>query len=161
MQTLAREDIEKAWLECLKAPATDAKQWMEELMQEQPAIDAYLFSADEHFCPSDERGVVFLLGFFIYKMYIDRHQDLKPVDFTDLKEAEINNIQKLYELAEGAHFHFDEAMAKLEPNYRQMPLLNWLKEHLSSIHPGSDRWPDANFRLAVVHLKTVMDCLDQ
>jgi hypothetical protein len=160
MNTIAKSQINEAWNVALAASPQQARTWMEDLMRHEPFVEAYLFTADEHFAPSEKRGLIFLLGFLIWKTLSDQHHAPKRVSYQQLVAAQQENIRLMYELAEDMGADFLDAASKMIESHNQIPMLEMVRDTLASVH--SSAVPvDANLRLALVHLKTVTDCLDR
>ncbi len=161
MNTLSREIVNQGWNDSMQASPQTARLWMEEMLHQQPSLDAFLFTADEHFSPSDERGVIFILGFIIWRIMSQNRSRTKTIHRHELKAAQEANIRRMYELVEASESSFFEAAATMIKDHNQIPLLGLVIEELVRNHPQSFRPADANLRLAMVHLKTVADCLDR
>jgi hypothetical protein len=161
MKTISKENVDQSWKEAMEAPPEKAREWMEEMMHHQPSLDAFLFTADEHYSPSDERGVIFILGFIIWKIMSSHRNGSKTVHRHELKSAQEANIQKMYDLVESTEASFFESAAKMIQSHNQMPLLGHVIEALQKNHLETNKPADANLRLAMVYLKTVTDCLDR
>ena len=73
METIHKNVIDQVWKETLAAPMDQALDWMDDICDHQPALETYLFSADEHYAPSEERGVIFVLGWFIWKLLLNKN----------------------------------------------------------------------------------------
>jgi len=161
MKTIARSQINEAWNIALAATPDQARTWMEDLMRQEPFIDAYLFTADEHYAPSEKRGLIFLLGFLIWRILSPQQPGPKRVSYHQLIAAQRENIRLMYELAESLGADFLDAANKMIQSHNQGPLLETVRDTLASIRSAATAPLDANLRLALVHLKTVADCLDR
>jgi hypothetical protein len=161
MKTIAREIADQRWKETLEASPEKARLWMEEMLHHQPSLDAFLFAADEHYSPSDERGVIFILGFAIWKIMLECHPVKKTVHRHELKTAQEINIRQMYELVEASEASFSESAGQMIQNHNQSPLLGLVLDELMKNHRPTNKPSDANLRLAMVHLKSVADCLDR
>jgi hypothetical protein len=129
-------------------------------MLRQPALDHYLFSADEHFAPSDGRGLIFLTGFLIWHVMSQNSRIRRQVARKELDSMQKANQNWIYELEAGAHLTRCDLLAKLTENCRQKSLWKTVLITLMEESSIAIDLKDANRRLALLHLKTVLDCLD-
>lgn len=158
METVQKQMVDAAWHGLLSAPANTARDWMDQLCQREPALESYLFSADEHYSPSDERGIIFLAGFLIWRLLAGEKS--KPLTDEALEKVQEQNVRHFYELDASSKHVFLEAARKLNAVSNQRPLIEFVLEILRHYFHDAPPAADANLRLALVHLKTVVDCLD-
>ena len=165
MSRAIKEPIPKAvvdalWRKATTATPQEAHAWLEELMLRQPALDHYLFSADEHFAPSDSRGLIFLTGFLIWHVMSQNTKIRRQVARKDLDSVQKANQNWIYELEAGANLTRCDLLDKLTQTCRQKSLWKTVLATLMEESSIANDLKDANRRLALLHLKTVLDCLD-
>ncbi len=159
-EPIAKAVVETIWHKAATATPQEARHWLEDLVQKQPALDHYLFAADEHFAPSDSRGLIFLTGFLIWQTMSHGSRIRRQVTAKDLETAQKSNRDWLYELEAGAHLTRCDLIEKLSDNSRQKPLWKSVLRTLMEESSIANNLQDASRRLALLHLKTVLDCLD-
>ena len=152
--------VDALWRQAATATPKEAHAWMENLMQRQPALEHYLFSADEHFAPSDSRGLIFVTGFLIWHVLSQNAKIRRQVAQEDLTAVQKSNQNWIYELEAGASLTRCDLLEKLSDNCRQKPLWRTVLATLMEESSIANDLKDANRRLALLHLKTVLDCLD-
>lgn len=129
-------------------------------MLRQPALDHYLFAADEHFAPSDSRGLIFLSGFLIWYVMSQHTKIRRQVARKELDSVQKANQDWIYELEAGASLTRSDLLDKLTETCRQKSLWKTVLASLMEESSIANDLKDANRRLALLHLKTVLDCLD-
>ena len=129
-------------------------------MLRQPALDHYLFAADEHFAPSDSRGLIFLSGFLIWYVMSQHTKIRRQVARKELDSVQKANQDWIYELEAGASLTRSDLLDKLTETCRQKSLWKTVLAALMEESSIANDLKDANRRLALLHLKTVLDCLD-
>ena len=101
------------------------------------------------------------LGAVIFEIIASQQVDLRPVSPEEVMAAEEANVLLLEDLEEGSEMGFTEAVESLLVTYNQMPLLSALLEALMSPHEDNPELAPDHIGMALIHLKTVIDCLDQ
>jgi hypothetical protein len=160
METITKGVIAETLRKVSEASTNQARLWMDEICEKQPSLEVYLFSADEHFSASDERGIIFMLGFLAWLAHV-QCIPLKLVTDAELGGAQEANVRLFYELQASSQFNFYSCADQIIKQHKQRPLLFLVLDTLMSCKEESDKMADANLRLAFLHLKTVIDCLDQ
>jgi hypothetical protein len=165
MSRAIKEPIPKAvvdavWRQAATATPQEARTWLEDLMQRQPALDHYLFAADEHYSPSDSRGLIFLTGFLIWQAMSQNSKIRRQVNPKDLEAAHKASQNWIYELEAGAHLTRCDLLERLSENCRQKALWKSVLATLMEESSIANDLQDSSRRLALLHLKTVLDCLD-
>lgn len=108
-----------------------------------------------------DRGRLLELGAFIHEIMSSANPKLRRIMGEQLEAAEDANLKFLEELDEGSEMGFVESMQKLMATYNQMPLLGTVLEALMEGHEEHPELAPENLGMALLHLKTVIDCLDQ
>lgn len=161
MKTIPQETVLTVWSQMNELPEKEAAKRFEQFSEAQPGIIAYLLAVDEEITPEEERGDLLFLGLFIWDSF--RAAGLKPVLVMPeaIEAAEEANSKFLSGLDEGSEHGMFEAVRQLMESYNQMPLLGGLIEILMSENAGEPEMAGDNIGLALLHLKTVIDTLDQ
>lgn len=159
-EPISKSVVDAIWRKAATATPQEARVWLTDLMQRQPALDHYLFAADEHFAPTDSRGLIFLTGFLIWQVMAQNAKIRRQVAPKDLEAAHKANQNWIYELEAGANLTRSDLLERLSQNCRQKSLWKTVLATLMEESSIADDLKDANRRLALLHLKTVLDCLD-
>ena len=106
-------------------------------------------------------GYLMMLGALIWQAMSATHASLRQVTDQELEEAEAANLKMLEQLEEGSEIDYMELMRRLFTNYNQMPLLASLLEALMEGHEDTPDLAPDHLGMALIYLKTVIDCLDQ
>lgn len=133
------------------------------MQEEQPYVLVYLLAAQdagEEESDSDE-GRVMELGAVIWHIMSTVRPGLRQVTDRDLDGAEAANVRFLEQLDAGPEVRFEQASASLFASYNQMPLLGAVLEALMADQEETPELADDNVGIDLLHLKTVIDCLDQ
>jgi hypothetical protein len=131
----------------------------------QPAIVGYLLAAEEESKGEGKgelgRGDLLFLGLFIWESFRAAGHQPREVTPEDIEAAEEANTNYLERLEEGSEHGFAEAVRGLMETYNQMPLLGATLEILMSENAEEPDMAGEDVGLALLHLKTVIDVLDQ
>jgi hypothetical protein len=79
----------------------------------------------------------------------------------DLEAAEQANVKFLEDLEAGSEMDHMAGLQNLMATYNQVPLLSAVIEGLMSGNEEEPEMAGEGIGLALLHLKTVLDCLDQ
>jgi hypothetical protein len=102
-----------------------------------------------------------MLGAAVWQVMTEAGPPLRQVTDVELEAAEEANIRALEELEQDSEFAQRDAMSRLVADYNQMPLLGAVVEALMAGHEEAPELAPDHVGLALIHLKTVIDCLDQ
>jgi hypothetical protein len=102
-----------------------------------------------------------LIGLILWKIFSAENSALVTVTKEDLEAAEETNIKFLEELEAGSEMDHMRALQNLMSTYNQIEVLNAVIEALMSGHEEEPELAGEHIGLALLHLKTVVDCLDQ
>ena len=161
MNTVSGKLIERTWNRLNEATPEDLQAAVERMMAEQPFLAAYLLAVEDVHLPEAERGQVILIALFLWEVMSAGRPPLRSVSQEEIEAAEEANIRFLERLESGSEMDYLDSVQELLDTYNQGPLLQAVIEAIMSEH-GED--PDAapeGVGMALLHLKTVLDCLDQ
>jgi hypothetical protein len=161
MRPIPREMVETVWRQIIQAPPARANAWMLEIEQAQPFLLTFLVALDEKCAPDHKKGFLGLLGFIIWKVMTQGGQSVGLITPEALEAAEQTNVHRLYELCQGPEPHFYDVIIKMLASYNQAPLWGAVVESLMVEKETDTAQEDDKLALAMVHLKTVIDCLDR
>jgi len=160
MKTIPAATVDEAWQRVNTSSPDQARSLAERMQQEQPFIMVYLLAAEESML-DEERGSLLMLGVTIWQIMSASGPPLRQVRDAELETAEEANIRALEHLDSGSERASMEAMGRLISAYNQMPLLGTVVEALMDGHADEPDLAPEHVGLALIHLKTVIDCLDQ
>ena len=161
MKTIAAEDIEALMCQMDQASTDQAQQVAARMQSQQPYIMVYLLAAEEQADEGAEPGWLLWLGGVICEAAARAHPRLRQVAGDDLLAAEEKNVQMLEKLEDGSEMDFVAAVERLLSTYNQQPLLGAVLAALMAGHEEAPELAPDNIGVALLHLKTVIDCLDQ
>lgn len=153
--------VHEVWDRFTQASPEEAQALAQRMQSEQPYLMAYLLVADEEFMDEQDRGVLLMLGAWIWQVMSQGDKPLRMVRHDDLDRAEQANMRTLEELDQGPELAVKDAIHQLVTGYNQMPLLGAVLEALMAGHEEEPESAPDSLGLALLHLKTVIDCLDQ
>ena len=161
MQIISQETVLTTWSRLNKLPEKEATKRFKQFTDAQPGIIAYLLAADEEITPREDRGDLLFLGLFIWETF--RAAGLSPtlVMPEAIEAAEEANTKYLTQLDEGSEHGMLDAVRQWMQSYNQMPLLGGLLEILMSENAEEPEMAGEDVGMALQHLKTVIDTLDQ
>ena len=161
MRPIPREKVEAVWRQVIQAPPDKANVWLQEIEHAQPFLFTFLVALDEKCAPAPKKGFLALLGFIIWKVMTQADRVAGLVTSEALEAAEQANVHRLYELCQGPEPHFYDAIIKMLATSNQAPLWGAVVESLMAEKEADGSKDDDKLALALVHLKTVIDCLDR
>jgi hypothetical protein len=161
MKTISGKIIDRTWKKINETTEEDAQQLMDGMAKQQPFIVAYLLAVEETMMSGEDRGQLMLIGLILWKIFSAENPELVTVSKDVLEAAEEANIKFLEELEAGSEMDHMRALQHLMSTYNQIEVLNAVIEALMSGHEDEPELAGEHIGLALLHLKTVVDCLDQ
>ncbi len=161
MNTISGKIIDRTWKRINEATEEEGKRLLDAMAKQQPFIVAYLMAVEETLMDEQERGQLILIGLILWEVVSAENKNLKRVEMDDLEAAESANVKFLEELEAGSEMDHMTALQNLMANYNQMPLLSAAIEALMADSEEEPELASENVGLALLHLKTVLDCMDQ
>jgi len=131
------------------------------MQKEQPVIMIYLVAMDEGVFEETERGRLIELGAIVWQATTAAGRGKRMITETEVEQAEEANLKWLEELDAGRETDFLAGVRDVLQGYNQMPLLGALLEALMQGHEEAPELAPENVGMALVYLKTVIDCLDK
>jgi hypothetical protein len=161
MNTVPASVIEQAWERISNASPKQSKTLAQHMQEQQPSVMVYLLAVDENLFDAEERGTLLMLGALIWQAMSAASPVLPQITPDELDEAETANLDMLEELEEGSEMDYMETLRRLTTNYNQMPLLASVMEALMEGHEDTPELAPDHLGMALIYLKTVIDCLDR
>ena len=161
MTTITDKTIERLWRRLNEAVPEDGQKVMGKMTAEQPFLIAYLLAIEETILAEHERGELLILGVFIWQSLSSVKSPLRQVTQEEIESVEARNLKFLEDLEAGSEMDYVNSMQQLTSTYNQMPLLGAVIESIMSGHEEEPDLAPDNLGLALLHLKTIIDCLDQ
>lgn len=160
MKTIPDKVIERTWNRVTEAAPEEAQRLLDGMAKAQPFIFAYLMAVDETLYEDEQRGQLLLIGLIVWEA-LRKEASSEVVSIEDIQAAEAANLGFLEELEAGSEMDYMEGMQGLIKSYNQMPLLGAVVEALMEGNEEEPELANENLGLAMVHLKSVIDCLDR
>lgn len=160
MNTISEKVVERTWRRVTEATPEDAQTMLDAMAKAQPYIFAYLMAVDETLYEDEQRGQLLLIGLILWEVF-RREAPAEVVPIEAIEAAEAENLQFLERLEAGSEMDYAEGLQQLISTYNQMPLLGAVVEALMEGNEEEPELANENLGLALVHLKSVIDCLDQ
>ncbi len=161
MKTISGKTIDRTWKRINEATEEEAQCLMDAMAKQQPFIVAYLLAVEETLMGDQERGQLTLIGLILWEILSGESPGLRQITMDDLEAAEEANVKFLEELEAGSEMDHMSALQNLMTTYNQVALLNAIIESLMAGHEEEPELAGEHIGLALLHLKTVLDCLDQ
>ncbi len=161
MNTISGKIIDRTWKRVNDATEEEGHRLLDAMAKQQPFIVAYLMAVEETLIDEESRGQLMLIGLIVWEIVSSENKKLKQVTMEDLETSEAANIRFLEEMEAGSEMDHMSGLQNLMATYNQMPLLGAAIEALMADHAEEPELADENVGLKLLHLKTVLDCLDQ
>ena len=161
MKTISSKTIDRTWKRINEASEDEGSRLIDAMAKDQPFIVAYLMAVEETLIADQERGRILLVGLLLWETLSAVNPTLRLVTVEDIETAEKANIAFLEELEAGSEMDHMEALRNLMVTYNQAALLETVVEALMEGNEEEPELAGDHIGLALLHLKTVLDCLDQ
>ena len=161
MKTISGKIIDRTWKRINEASEEEAQRLLDLMAKQQPFIVAYLLAVEETLMGDNERGQLMLIGLILWEILSTENSSLRQITMDDLEAAEQVNIEFLEELEAGSEMDHMASLQNLMTTYNQTPLLSAVIESLMAEDAEEPELASENIGLVLLHLKTVLDCLDQ
>lgn len=161
MNTISGKIIDRTWKRINEATEEEGQRLLDEMAKQQPFVVAYLMAVEETLMGEEERGQLILIGLILWRILSEQKSDLRQITMDDLEAAENGNLKFLEGLEEGSEMDHLTGLQNLLATYNQVPLLSAVIESLMADHEEEPELANENIGLALLHLKSVLDCLDQ
>jgi hypothetical protein len=160
MNTVPDKSIERTWKRVTEATQEDAQRMLDGLAKAQPFVFAYLMAVDETLYEDEQRGQLLLIGLVLWEV-LRKEAPSEVIPIEEIQAAEESNLRFLEGLEAGSEMDYLDGMQNLMASYNQMPLLGAVVEALMEGNEEEPELANENLGLAMVHLKSVIDCLDR
>ena len=162
MKTIPIEVIERHWAALGEMDEAQVTAMAERMQTEQPYIMVYLLAAaDMEEDPEADSSQLMEIGGGIWYVISQVKPGLRMVTDKELEAAESANFEFLQKLDDGPEAQLQTAGQSMFQSYNQMPLLGLAIEALMEGNEDCPELAQESIGLDLIHLKTVIDCLDQ
>jgi hypothetical protein len=161
MNTISGKIIDRTWKRISEATTEDVQQLTAKLFENQPFAGAYLMAVEETLLPESERGNLLFIALILWEIMSSGRDRLRTVSQQDIEAAEALNVKFLEDLEAGSEMDHTDALQDLMATYNQGPLLGAVVEALMDENAEDPDSAPESVGIALLHLKTVLDCWDQ
>ena len=161
MNTISGKIIDRTWKRTNEATEEEGQRLLDVMAKQQPFVVAYLMAVEETLMGEEERGQLILIGLILWQIVSTEKPDLRPITMDDLEAAETRNLKFLEEMEAGSEMDHMAGLQNLLATYNQVPLFTVVIEALMGGNEEEPELVGENIGLALLHLKSVLDCLDQ
>jgi len=161
MKTISGKIIDRTWKRINEATEEEAQRLLDAMAKRQPFIVAYLLAVEETLVDETQRGQLMLIGLVLWEIMSAENAGLRQITMDDLDAAEQSNIKFLEELEAGSEMDHTAGLHNLMATYNQAHLLSAVIESLMADDAEEPELASENIGLVLLHLKAVLDCLDQ
>jgi hypothetical protein len=162
MKTISGKVIDRTWKRLNEATSEDTERVIDQMAKAQPLVLAYLMAVEETLRNEEkERGELLLLGVMLWQVLSAENPGMRQVTMEELEQAEAANLKFLEELEAGSEMDYMNALTNLITTYNQSPSLTAVIEALMQGNEEEPELARETVGLELLHLKTVLDCLDQ
>jgi hypothetical protein len=161
MNTISGKIIDRTWKRTNEATEEEGQRLLDVMAKQQPFVVAYLMAVEETLMGEEERGQLILIGLILWQIVSAEKPDLRQITMDDLEAAETRNLKFLEEMEAGSEMDHMAGLQNLLATYNQVPLFTVVIEALMGGNEDEHELAGENIGLALLHLKSVLDCLDQ
>ena len=161
MKTISAKAINRKWKQVNEATEEEAQRLLDKMVKQQPFVVAYLLAVEETLMGKEERGQLMLIGLILWEVVFKENPALRMITMEDLEAAETVNLKFLEEMEAGSEMDHMAGLQDLMETYNQVPLLTAVIESLMAEEEEEPELASESVGLALLHMKAVLDCLDQ
>ena len=161
MNTISGKIIDRTWKRTNEATEEEGQRLLDVMAKQQPFVVAYLMAVEETLMVEEERGQLILIGLVLWQIVSAEKPDLRQITMDDLEAAETHNLKFLEEMDAGSEMDHMAGLQNLLATNNQVPLFTVVIEALMGGDEDEPELAGENIGLALLHLKSVLDCLDQ
>lgn len=161
MKTIPLSVIEQIWARHCELDEDESRKMMAQFTAEQPFVTAYLVVADETLGPEAPDSQLIPLVALAWEAFRQEGSRLKTVKPRAIERAESINMRFLEKLEADSEMAKVDAAHRLLESYNQRTLLQFALEVLMAGNEETPEMASENVGIELLHLKTVIDCLDQ
>ena len=161
MNTISGKIIDRTWKRLNESTPEDVQQLIAKLFENQPFAGAYLMAVEETLMPESERGSLLFIALTVWEIMSAGREPLLTVTQEEIETAEAANVKFLEDLEAGSEMDHTEGLQRLMATYNQGPLLEAIVEALMSDEVEDPDSAPESVGIALLHLKTVLDCWDK
>ena len=161
MKTIPREVVEPIIERFEALDENELQPRFKRFSEEQPHLMTYLLVGDEEFVEEERRGDLIYLGLLTYEVLSGERGGLPSAGEEVVVAADDANLQTLMSLDESSEAQFAEANERMLATYNQRHLLTALLEILMAGNEETPELAPESVGTSLMHLKTVIDCLDR
>lgn len=161
MKTISAKAINRKWKQVNEATEEEAQRLLDKMVKQQPFVVAYLLAVEETLMGKEERGQLMLIGLILWEVVFKENPALRTITMEDLEAAETVNLKFLEEMEAGSEMDHMAGLQNLMETYNQVPLLTAVIESLMAEEEEEPDLASESVGLALLHMKAVLDCLDQ
>lgn len=160
MNTISGKIIDRTWNRISESTPEDVEQLTAKLFANQPFAGAYLMAVEETLLPESERGNLLFIALILWEIMSSGREPLRQVTQEEIETAEAANVKFLEDIEAGSEMDHTEALQRMMATYNQEPLLSAVVEALMSDDQDDPDSAPESVGIALLHLKTVLDCWD-
>ena len=160
MQTLPPSVVEDAWGELDGADGGHVRRLVQQFRTEQPVLSGFLLAAEESVFAGDDRGEMLLYGVWAWLAFKRAGHTSAEITEETINAAFDENHRLFEALEHSTAPNVMDAAADWTHSYRQMPLLAALVSRIMSGNLEDPKRVDDFAGLIILHVKTLIDCLD-
>jgi hypothetical protein len=161
MKTIPQAAVDAAWDRMCEMSEAETRQLADRMQKEQPVIMAHLLAIENAEPEAHDPGWLLELGAFVWWVMTQAGKKLKPATREELDAALDKNSRELEELDPKSETEWMEGARRFIKFYDQAPLLGLVIEILISENEENPDSAEDEVGLGFLHLKTIIDCLNQ
>ncbi len=161
MKPIPYDLVENTWRAVSVMAPEEAQKSMQAMGEEQPMLLAYLMAAEDENFNEEERGLFVYIGFVVWRIMSEGGGAAPVINEERIERAEAGNLKMLEYLEGETEADFAQTVETLSNSYNQREVLRYVVEALMEEPEEGEFFREENKGLAMLHLKTVIDCLDQ
>lgn len=161
MNKIAAEAVEKTWQQMATMSVGEGRSLAQKMTKEQPFVQTYLLAVGQRDFNPDEAQLLFYLGMVVWQVFARSGQPLSKLSGDVLDRCERANMKMLDYLEDEPMPDFTRIVESLTCNYNQIDVLRYVVEALMEEPEEECDIREESVGIMLIHLKTVIDCLDQ
>ncbi len=161
MNRIPDETVEEVWKTVGALSPERTQEAMKEMAEEQPFIIGYLMAASEETFAKEEQDLLLYIAFVVWRIMSAGGASAMARTGEMIQSAEETN-RKMLEYLEGEpETDLSRTIQSLLASYGQPAVLRFALEALMEETADGEAFTAENKGLAMIYLKTIIDCLNQ
>ena len=160
MKTIAADIVDRGWIAATAMSRADSQALMARMSEAQPQLLAYLMKVNEETFVAGERTLLIYLCVVTWSIMAGA-DPLRTVSDEEINRAAAKNLKMVEYLEDESEEECLRVTQLVLASYNQIHVLRAAMSAMTQQSRNGNAFSNESRGLAILHLKTLVDCLDQ